>query len=152
MRKTLNLKDGEAEIGQTIWWVDGSELKSLIVTLVMTDLLESEPFNARCDDSTPCFIAKSALLDYCQENNIECIELERDVYKERLESMGAPKTDIEKLLGLCDDFEIKVSKTVMVGKNNTTRGSFVAMANEEMEIRFCFGLDGDFRNFYFLED
>ena len=74
MRKTLTLKDGVAQIGQTIWYVDGTELKSSVVTLVMTDLLESESFTERCDDATPCFVTKSALFNYCQTNEIECIE------------------------------------------------------------------------------
>lgn len=154
--KTIKLKDGEAKIGDSIWYVDTaigdlSGLKSIVLS--KSDLTEVHSFFAeKYDCNTPCFCTKPALLAYCQENGIECIELERDVLKERLAELEKPKTDIEKFLALCDEFGINVSQSLMAEKSGITHGSFLTIHDEEMEIRFVFSLYGDFKNFYFMED
>lgn len=155
--KTIKLKDGEAKIGQTVWYVntefeDLVELNSLV--LHESDFIHEDAyyFNDKRDSFSPCFLTKPALLAYCQENEIECIELERDVYKERLASMETPKTDIEKFLALCDEFGINTSQTLMAEKSGITHGSFIGISDEEMGVRFVFGVYGDFKNFYFVED
>lgn len=154
MRKTLKLKDGEAQIGQTVWYVNAEFGKdSALRNIVLNENnIKHQDWSECVDDSTPCFCTKTALFAYCEENNIECIELERDVYKERLESKGKPKTDIERFVSICEDFGIEVIQTQMK-KDRDVIGSFISISDNETETRFVFLKDGKFESFYsLLED
>jgi hypothetical protein len=84
--KTIQLRDSVAKVGDEYYYVVDGSLHVRQVLKIGLSLFSQFHINGG-DGFTPSFLTKAALWSYCQENSIECPELEQEF---------APKRDAKK--------------------------------------------------------